>query len=140
MATKADFTDDEWATLQRGLTGSGTLVALVDRGFFDTFKESGSLAKHLAKAHTSSPSALVRDIAKAHGTGFAMSAKPDEIESGTLDALRSSVALLTAKAPDDLAEYRATVVDVAEAVSAAAKGGDDVEAAAIAKIRQAVGA
>jgi hypothetical protein len=140
MATKADFTEDEWATLQRGLTGAGTLVALVDRGFFDTFKESGSLAKHLAQAHTSSPSALVRDIAKAHGTGFAMSAKPDEIESGTLDALRAAVALLTAKSPEDVDDYRATVVDIATAVSAAAKGGDEVEAAAIVKIKAAVGA
>jgi len=139
VATKADFTEDEWATLQRGLTGSGFWVAMSDRGFFDTFKESGALAKHLAQAHTSSPSALVRDIAKARGTGFGVSASPDEVATGTVDALRTSVTLLSSKAPDALEDYRAAVLDVANAVSAAAKGGDEVEAAVISKVREALG-
>jgi hypothetical protein len=140
MATKTDFTEDEWATLQRGVTGSGFLVSMSDRGFFDTFKESGAIAKHLSAAHTNSPSALVRDIAKAHGTGFGLTSKPDEVEAGTLEALRASVALLTAKSPDDVDAYRSLVVAVAESVSKAAKGGDEVEAATIARIREAVGA
>ena len=140
MASKADFTDDEFATLQRGATGAGFLVSISDRSFWDTFKESGSLAKHLATAHTSSPSELIRDIAHAHGSGFGVTASPGEVEQGTLEALRTSVTLLQAKAPDDLDAYRALVLDLATSVAAAAKGGDDAEATAIAKIRDALGA
>ena len=31
MATKADFTEDEWKALQQGVTGSAMLVSLADR-------------------------------------------------------------------------------------------------------------
>jgi protein CrcB len=50
-----------------------------------------------------------------------------------------SVALLQAKAPDDLDDYRILVMDVAESVAAAAKGGEEAEAAEVEKIREAVG-
>ena len=53
--------------------------------------------------------------------------------------LRSAVTLLQAKAPDDLDDYRILVMDVAESVAAAAKGGEQAEAAEVEKIRQAVG-
>jgi hypothetical protein len=139
MATKADFTEDEFATLQRGATGAGFLVSMADRSFWDTFKESGSLAKHLAQAHTESPSPLIRDIAHAHGTGFKKTASPGEVEEGTVAALTESVALLTAKSPDDVEPYRALVLDLATSVAAAADGGEAAEAAAIAKIKAALG-
>ena len=48
MTGKADFTEQEWDKLRQGMTGAGLLVALSDRGFFDTFKEAGSLAKYMA--------------------------------------------------------------------------------------------
>jgi len=67
MATKDDFTAEEWEALQKGITGAGMLVAISDRGFFDTFKEANALAKHLAQAHTKSDSALMRELATAHG-------------------------------------------------------------------------
>ena len=48
MATKSDFTEQEWDQLRKGATGAGFLVSVSDRSFFDSFKEAGSLAKHLA--------------------------------------------------------------------------------------------
>jgi hypothetical protein len=45
MATKEDFTEEEWETLQKGVTGAGFWMTIADRGFFDTFKESSALAK-----------------------------------------------------------------------------------------------
>ena len=61
-----------------------------------------------------------------------------ELESGTVEALRSAAALLRSKAPDELGCYRAFVLDLARSVSSAADGGDEAEAAAIAKIEQAL--
>src|SRR6059058_4332354 len=122
MATKDDFTAEEWEALQKGITGAGMLVAISDRGFFDTFKEANALAKHLAQAHTKSDSALMRELATAHGSPFGMTASPAEVEQGTTETLQAAVAALEAKAPDDLPAYRALVVDVAESVAEAAGG------------------
>ena len=41
MATKTDFTEDEWETIRKGVTGAGILVSIGDRDFTDTFGESG---------------------------------------------------------------------------------------------------
>ncbi len=85
------LTDEEIDTLRKGAMGAGLLVSVSDRGFFDTFKEAGTLAKHVAAARGDSTSAVVRKVAEGRGLGFGATSKPDEIESGTLDALRSSV-------------------------------------------------
>src|SRR6478609_5377938 len=142
MATKADFTESEWEQLHNGVTGAGLLVSLSDRSFFDNFKEARAIAKHLNDARQHSDSLLVRDLAAEHGTGFSVRSHPDEIESKTLDYLRSAVTLLQTKAPDGPDGPRGLpgLVDGgAESVAAAAKGGEQAEAAEVEKIRQAVG-
>jgi hypothetical protein len=140
MARKADFTEAEWESLHVGLTGAGMLVAVSDPGFFDSFKEAGTLAKHLAEASRTSSTELIRELAGTHGMGFGFTAKPNEVEVKTLAALESAVATLEAKAPDELEAYRSLVLDIATSVSRAAGGGDSVEAEAIDKIKAAVGA
>ncbi|HYW29194.1 MAG TPA: hypothetical protein VE824_05245 [Gaiellales bacterium] len=140
MATKTDFSETEWDQLHTGVTGAGMLVAMSDRGFWDSFKEAQALAKHLADAHQRSDRLLVRDLAGEKGTGFSVRDNPTEVEQATIAALQGAVATLQQKAPDELDAYKNFVVDVAQSVSAAAKGGDEVEAAAIAKIKQALGA
>jgi hypothetical protein len=40
--------DDEIETLRKGAMGAGLLVSASDPGFFDTFKEATTLAKHVA--------------------------------------------------------------------------------------------
>lgn len=132
------FSETEIETLRKGALGAGLLVSVSDRGFFDTFKEASTLAKHVAAARGSSESAVVRHVAEGRGTGFGVTTAPAQIESGTLDALRSSVALLEAKAPGEVEPYRAFVLDLARSVAAAAPGGDDVEAGTIAKIEAAL--
>ena len=133
------FSEEEIKTLREGAMGAGFYVSLSDRGFFDTFKEAGTLGKHIAEARTKSESAVVRKVAEGKGPHFGVTAKPEEIEAGTLEALRASVALLHAKAPEELDAYRACVRELATSVAAAASGGDEVEAAAIAKIEAALG-
>ena len=140
MATRADFTDEEWKTMQTGVTGAGLYVALVDRGFFDSFKEANTLAHHLRDAHEHNDSVLIRDLATGHDRPFGMTASPQEVENGTVTALEQSVATLKAKAPDELPAYRQLVLDVAQSVAAAAKDVSPQENAALERIRAAVGA
>src|SRR6266576_1366696 len=127
MAMKSDFTEQEWESLQKGVLGAGLLVSLSDRSFFDTFKEAGALAKHVAAAKQSNTSELVRDLADVHGTGFGLTSSPDKVEHETLEALQSAKATLEAKAPDALDPYRQFVVDVAQSVADAAGGGESAE-------------
>jgi hypothetical protein len=139
MATRSDFTDQEWTAMESGITGAGFYVALVDRGFFDTFKEANTLAQHLRTAHEKSDSELVRELAKSHDRPFGVTASPQEVEQSTVTALQQAVAALQAKSPDDLPAYKALVLDVANSVAAAAKDVSPQENQALEHIRSALG-
>jgi uncharacterized protein YjgD (DUF1641 family) len=138
MAGKDDFTEQEWETMQKGVTGAGLLVSLADRGFFDTFKEVGALSKYLKEAREKNSSELVRELAEVRGTGFGLTASPDEVENKTNEALRASMATLKTKAPDEAEAYSKFVVDVANAVGDAAEDIDVKETGAIDKIKAAL--
>jgi hypothetical protein len=139
MAGKADFTEDEWKDLLQGVTGAGLLVSAAHRDFTDTFGEASSVAKELA-AHRESESQLIRELAGTHGTGFGLVASPKEVVEETVNALGAAVAVLGAKAPDELEAYRRFVLDVAAAAAEAKGGVRDEETAAIEKIKGALGA
>jgi hypothetical protein len=137
MAGKADFTEEEWEQLRKGATGAGLLVSVSDRSFLDSLKEASSFAKYLLGSRESE-SQLVRELASEHGTGFGAVATPSEVDAAADEALQAAVATLRAKAPDEVESYRACVLELADAVGRAAKGGDAAEAAAIERIRAAL--
>jgi tellurite resistance protein len=137
MAGKADFTEDEWKELQRGVTGAGMLVSTAHRDFTDSFGEASTVAKQLA-AHREAESQLVRELSGTHGTGFGLVASPKEVVEGTMNALGAAVSVLGEKAPDELEAYRGLVLEVATAVAEAKGGVKDEEKAAIDKITAAL--
>ena len=139
MATKADFTEDEWETMSKGVTGAGMLVSIGDRDFTDTFVEVGALAKRLGEERKESGSALMRELAAGRPSGFGLTASLEEVEAKTLEALRSATATLAAKAPDEAAAYRQLVLDVAESVANAKGGVKPGETGATDKIKDALG-
>ena len=138
MATRTDFTQEEWQALQKGVTGAGFLMALSDRSFFDSFKEAGALARHLGEARQSGSSELIRELAETRSTGFGVTDSPAEIESETLAALRTATQALETKAPEELDAYRSLVLEVAESVGNAAGGGEATERATLERIKSAV--
>jgi hypothetical protein len=138
MASKADFTEQEWETLQKGVIGAGLMVTVADRGFFDTFKEAGALAQHLGEAREHSTSPLMREIADARASGFGLRDSPEEVERETSEALRAAVQTLQAKAPAEVDAYRQLVLEVAQSVAAAAGGVAIEETGAIEKIKSAL--
>ena len=125
--------------MQEGITGAGMFVALVDRGFFDSFKEASALAHHLQEAHEHSDSVLVRDLATGHDRPFGMTDSPEKVEQSTVATLQQAVAVLEAKSPEDLPAYRQVVLEVAESVAEAAKGVSSQESQALDQIRTALG-
>ena len=140
MATKQDFSETEWATLQKGITGSGMLVSLSDRDFTDSFGEAGAMGKYLSGQQLTGATDLIRELAKVRGTGFGLTTPPDRLRNETIAAVTASVELLTAKSPDDVEPYRALVLGLADAVAQAKSGTSAVETAAIDQIREALGA
>ena len=139
MATKADFTDEEWKAMQEGIAGAGMYVAIIDRGFFDSFKEASALAHHLREAQQHSDSVLIRDLAAGHDKPFGMTASQQEIEQSTEATLKQAVSILEAKSPEDVAAYKQLVLDVSQSVAEAAKGVSDQENQALDHIRTALG-
>jgi hypothetical protein len=139
VATRADFTETEWKTMQKGVTGAGMLVSISDADFTDSFGEASSVAKYLAEQQRNE-SVLIRDLAHVHGTGFGLTASREKAETETLDALRSAVATLRQKTPNELAAYQELVLGMAEHVASAKTGVKPSETEAITKIRDALGA
>jgi hypothetical protein len=139
MATRTDFTDEEWKAMQEGIAGAGMYVALADRGFFDSFKEANALAHHLKEAHEHNDSVLLRDLATGHDRPFGMTSSPEEVEQSTVATLQKAVSVLEAKSPEDLPAYRQLVLEVAESVAEAAKGVSPQESDALERIRAALG-
>lgn len=139
MATRADFTEDEWETMKKGVTGAGMLVSIGDRDFTDTFGEVGALARRLSEEREESPSDLMRELVSGRPSRFGFTASPEEVEAETLAALRSATATLDAKAPEEAGAYRQLVLDVAGSVAGAKGGVKPGETAATDKIKDALG-
>ena len=136
MATKADFTEDEWETLRKGVSGSGMLVSVSDRDFTDTFGEAGALAKYLTAQRQQGATELVRELSAGRPPGFGFTASPQEVETETLAALRSAKTILGEKAPDEAASYAQHVLGVVDAVAEAKGGVSAEETAAIERIKE----
>ena len=139
MATKGDFTEEEWKAMQKGVTGAGMLVSAGDRDFTDSFGEAGALAKYLAGQRETSESELVRELANVRSSGFGLTDSAQEVQAETLAALRDALATLAAKAPDEMSAYRRLVLDAAEAVAEAKGGVKPGETAALEAIKGALG-
>jgi tellurite resistance protein len=139
MATKADFTEDEWKAMQKGVTGAGMLVSVGDRDFTDSFGEASALAKALASQREQSSSELVRELAGVHSTGFGFTASQHEVEAETLDSLAVATQAIATKAPDEAVAYRQFVLDVADAVAEAKGGVKPGETEALERVRAALG-
>ncbi len=140
MASRNDFTEDEWTALQKGITGSAMLVSLADRDLSDTFGEVGAMAKYLAGQQVAGSSELIRELAKTHGTGFGIGTSPDRLRAETMAAIGVAMARLSTKAPDEVGPYRDLVLGVIQAVAEAKGGLAASETAMISEIRAALGA
>jgi hypothetical protein len=150
MAGKADFTPDEWATMQRAIVGAPLLIAVSDGGTADLRLELHAIGEKLAEARAGHGSELVQGLADIAGarTGFHGRMQRSEVEGPALEALGSAVATLREKAPDELDSFRYFVLDLAKTTAAAARSGpfaltgplvSEREAKAVDRIRAAIG-
>ena len=159
MASKTDFTAEEWSTLLKapGWT-SLAVVAASPSGPFGVVKEMFAAGKILAeaKAHTPNPlvGALVADLGTSEGRQLAqpneVSGKtPEEVRALAVDALRRVTTLVDAKGGADADGFKRWLAGLGERVAqAATEGGflgiggtrvSDKEESTLADIRSALG-
>jgi hypothetical protein len=134
MATKADFTAEEWNQIRRAPFMAGlAVVAASPSGPFGVVKEMFAVGKMLAEVKTQGSSndlvkALVADLeasAKEQSAPAELKGKgPDEIKSYAIESLRQAAALIEKKAkPEEAQGFKQWLVSVGQKVSEAAKEG-----------------
>jgi hypothetical protein len=164
MATKANFTPDEWKAILGSPMLAGMAVTLAEpSGLWGTMKEgmasgyavleakrdagASELAKALvADMETSEGRSAAQDGLKAQLTGKS----PAEIKQQAIATLTRVGQILDAKAPADAPAFKAWLRHVAEKVAEASTEGGflgfggvrvtDAEKASIAEVAQALGA
>ena len=164
MATKADFTPDEWKTLMQSPLVAGVAISAADpSGLIGMVKESMASARALIQAESDpNADALVKAIATefetSAGRGLAQDGvkaaisgakTPADIVAKALDSLKAASALLDAKGGPDAAPFKTWLAGVAKSVAEAAPeggflgfGGTQVSAtekATVAQIAAALG-
>jgi hypothetical protein len=141
MATKADFTEAEWQTLQWAVTDTMAYLSLADPGFWDMFREAKGAADYIAGARSYGKNLLVRQLAgDIHAKrDKAVSGNPTDVADEVIGRVGEAAKIVADKAPEDLAAFKVFVIGVAKATAEAAKGTGPTEAAAIAKLEAALG-
>jgi hypothetical protein len=134
MATKADFTADEWKQIQRAPFMAGlAVVAASPSGPFGVVKEMFAVGKMLAEVKTQGSSndlvkALVADLetgARDQSAPAELQGKtPDQVRSFAVESCRQAAALIEKKAkPDEAQGFKQWLVSAAQKVGEAAKEG-----------------
>ena len=134
MATKADFTAEEWKQIQRAPFMAGlAVVAASPSGPFGVVKEMFAVGKMLGEVKTRGSSnelitALVADIeagAKDLRAPEELKGKtPDEVKSYSIENLQQVAALIDKKTKSDEAQgFKQWLVSVSQKVAEAAKEG-----------------
>jgi hypothetical protein len=163
MATKTDFTPEEWKKLlQSPLLASFAISAADPSGFFGMVKESFASASALAevKANPGADAlitAVVDDLMTSDGRTAARDGVKAVVTGGVaggkdraLADLKGTVAILDAKAPTDTVAFKAWLGHIAQKVAeASAEGGflgfggepvSDKEKATLAELAQILAA
>ena len=163
MATKANFTSDEWKTLLQSPLIVGIAVSAADpSGLFGMLKESMASARALVQAKADPNAdelvkAVAGDFETSEGRGLAQEgvkamlagAKPADIKAKAAAVLSAVSALLANKAPADAVAYKTWLAGIAKAVAEAAPEGgflgfggtqvSDAEKATVGDIATALG-
>lgn len=129
------LTTDEKMTLKTAAYGAVSLVSNADPGVFSMIKESFAASHPFANA-----TGLVKDALTTGGLPELPRESPAELEAVVLPVLRQSVAILQAKAPQELDNFRSAVVTAIDRVGRAYRGVNEDEAAATARVKDALGA
>ena len=125
MATKADFSPDEWKKLLESPLLAGLAIGGADPGgFFSTLNEGLANAPALAEAKMN-PSAdeLIKAVTEDLMTSEGCANAHEGIKDRALAELRQAATIVNAKAPADAAAFKAWLSHIAQVVAEARSEG-----------------
>lgn len=141
MATKTDFTEEQWQELRFAVQDTMAFVAFANGAhFWETIKEATATAKFIGSQVKGSSSTLVRDLAGSGGTKHEKlnPSDPAAFEGAVLETLAQASKIVADTAPDELDAFKAYIVGVAQAAAESSGAVDDSEQGAIDKIKGAL--
>ena len=118
MATKDDFSAQEWEAISDGPIYAGLMIITASKG--GTFRETFSMSKTWAEARQRHGESELLDAIVAEKPK--LDEKPGsaiELHNAGIEMLRQAVQVIEAKSPGDLDAYRSFVTGLAERVAAA---------------------
>jgi hypothetical protein len=124
MTAQADFTEQEWTTVLEGPTSAGLHVIIADRG--GSVRETFQMAKAYGEVRKRAGESELLDsiVAAKPAVDKQRPKSPEEQKLHNLENIREAVALVEQKASaEELEQYRAFVVGLAERVAEARKEG-----------------
>ncbi len=141
MATKADYSAEEWQILQWATMNTMAYLSLADPGFWDSFKEATGAARFLAAQKDSSTNLLIRDLAGDVRTKRDKEAtsNPTTLADEFIARVTQALAIVAEKDADDVEPFKSFIVGLAEATAEAVDGVGGAEASAISKLTVALG-
>ncbi|MQY30719.1 DUF1003 domain-containing protein [Nocardia aurantia] len=147
--TEADFTAEQWSTLHRALMAAGIVVALGEDGA--DYAEITALITIVRQVSLTHPSRFLRELTatSVFDTTLRADTRYADYEGPALEVIRSATAIVAGAAPDELPQFRALLIEIAETVAVAGTDGtlfgSDVhhdpggETLALTAVRRAVG-
>jgi hypothetical protein len=163
MATKTNFTSEEWGRLLASPMVTGLAITAADPGgVWSLLKEGMTGGWALLEAHRNvGANALVKAVAEdfttAEGRTVARASMQERFKAGDFNAIKAAALaelravseILEAKAPEDAAPFKGWLQDIAQKAAEAGKEGgflgfggvavSDAEKATIAEISTALG-
>ncbi len=118
MATKDDFSPEEWEAISDGPVYAGMMTITASKG--GTFRETFSMSKAWAEARQGQGGGELLDAVAAEKPK--LDDKPGsaiELHKAGLQMLQRAVEAIEAKSPDDLDAYRSFVTGLAQRVAEA---------------------
>ena len=141
MATKSDFTAEQWSSLAFAVEDAMMLVSVANGPhFFESMGEATASARYMAEQAKTSTSTLVRDLATGLGVHRDKTLPRDlaAMEPAVLTRVTEASKTVADVAPDELPAFKEFLLGVAEAAAEAKNGVDEQEQAAIDKIKTAL--
>lgn len=140
MGSKATFTDEEWQDLQWALMLAGSHITASDwPGLWKSFKVAAGGSRFLTMMQgTDNP--LIADLTKDQARK-----RPPDISDraglqseAAIERIHQAAVLVSRKAPEDLADFQALLVAVAETMADEVDGTSAKEQEAIDRVKAAV--
>jgi hypothetical protein len=141
VATKGDFSEEQWSSLAFAVEDAMMLVSVANGPhFFESMGEATASARYMAEQAKASTSTLVRDLATGLGLhrDKTLPRDLDNMEPAVLRRVGEASKIVADVAPDELPAFKEFLMGVARAAAQAKNGVDEKEQAALDEIQSAL--